>query len=58
MAGYHNLHLLPLFRNKIAYGTKGFPWNSPFYSARIAYGPGQCPVAKKLHGKRFLGVTI
>lgn len=58
MAGYQNLHLLPLFRNKIAYGTKGFPWNSPYCSAQVAYGPGQCPVAEELHEKSFLGVAI
>ena len=25
---YVNLHLLPLYQKKIAYGSKGFPWNS------------------------------
>ena len=27
MNGYANIHLLPMFQ-KIAYGTRGFPWNS------------------------------
>ena len=26
MAGYQCIHLNPLFRNRIAYGTGGFPW--------------------------------
>jgi dTDP-4-amino-4,6-dideoxygalactose transaminase len=26
VVGYQNLHMLPMFRHKIAYGTKGFPW--------------------------------
>lgn len=56
--GYQNLHLLPLFRNKIAYGTKGFPWNSPYCSSGIQYGPGLCPVAEELHAKTFLGLSL
>jgi perosamine synthetase len=58
MAGYQNLHLLPLFRHKIAYGTKGFPWNSPYCSSKIQYGQGLCPVAEKLHSETFLGLNI
>jgi len=58
MAGYQNLHMLPMFRNKIAYGTKGFPWNSPYCNSDIQYGPGLCPVAENLHIKTFLGLNI
>lgn len=58
MAGYQNLHLLPLFRNKIAYGTKGFPWTSPYASGTYQYGPGVCPVAENLHAETFLGLAL
>jgi dTDP-4-amino-4,6-dideoxygalactose transaminase len=58
MAGYQNLHLLPLFRHKVAYGTKGFPWNSPYCSSLIEYGPGLCPIAEGLHATSFLGLNI
>jgi len=58
MAGYQNLHLLPLFRHKIAYGTKGFPWTSPYCSSDIQYGPGLCPVAEKLHSETFIGLNV
>jgi perosamine synthetase len=58
MAGYQNLHLLPLFRNKIAYGTKGFPWNSPYCTSDVQYVPGLCPTAEKLHNETFLGINI
>jgi len=57
-AGYQNLHLLPLFRHKIAYGTKGFPWTSPYCTNDIQYGPGVCPTAEKLHSETFLGLNI
>ena len=58
MSGYQNLHLLPLFKQKIAYGTKGFPWNSPYCDSDIQYGLGLCPVAEQLHSKTFLGLNI
>jgi dTDP-4-amino-4,6-dideoxygalactose transaminase len=58
IAGYQNLHLLPLFRKKIAYGTKGFPWTSPYCENELHYGPNLCPVAEKLHSETFLGLNI
>lgn len=58
VVGYQNLHLLPLFRHKIAYGTQGFPWTSPYCSRDIQYGPGLCPVAEELHAKTFLGLNL
>lgn len=58
MAGYQNIHLLPIFRKKIAYGTRGFPWSlHPETSART-YGPGLCPVAEYLHQESFLGLSM
>jgi perosamine synthetase len=58
MAGYQNLHLLPMFRHKIAYGTKGFPWASPYCTSDVQYGPGICPTAERLHSETFLGLNI
>ncbi len=58
MAGYQNLHLLPLFQHKIAYGTKGFPWTSPYCTNDVEYGPGVCPIAEQLHSETFLGLNI
>lgn len=58
MAGYQNIHLLPLFRKRIAYGTGGFPWTSPYASVERRYGPGLCPVAETLHARTFLGLNL
>lgn len=58
MAGYQNLHLLPLFRNRIAYGTSGFPWTSSDIRSDRHYGAGLCPIAEELHAKTFLGFNI
>lgn len=56
MPGYQNLHLLPVFRHKIAYGANGFPWT--IAERDIAYGPGVCPVAERLHSETFLGLAV
>ncbi|MCX8477980.1 MAG: DegT/DnrJ/EryC1/StrS family aminotransferase [Sphingomonas sp.] len=55
-AGYQNLHLLPIFMHKIAYGTGGLPWT--LAEREIAYGPGTCPVAEELHSKTFVGINL
>lgn len=57
-AGYQNLHLLPMFRNKIAYGTSGFPWASPYCENDLQYKLGLCPIAEKLHAETFIGLNI
>jgi perosamine synthetase len=57
-AGYQNIHLLPLFQRKIAYGTGGFPWTSPHASREVSYAPGTCPVAEELHARSFVGINL
>lgn len=56
--GYVNLHLLPMFQNKIAYGSKGFPWNINKRTKSISYKKGICPVAERLQDKTFAAFDI
>ena len=56
--GYANLHLLPMYQKKIAYGLNGFPWNSEFVQREINYTKGICPVAEELHHNTFIGFEI
>lgn len=58
MRGYVNLHLLPLFQKKIAYGSKGFPWTHGDSRKNINYRKGICPIAEFLQDKSFLGFEI
>jgi dTDP-4-amino-4,6-dideoxygalactose transaminase len=58
IAGYVNLHLLPMYQEKIAYGSSGFPWTADFTRKDISYAKGICPVAEKLHSKNFLGFQM
>ncbi|MEM8726567.1 MAG: DegT/DnrJ/EryC1/StrS family aminotransferase, partial [Pseudomonadota bacterium] len=55
--GYQNLHRLPIFTERIAYGTGGFPWTlRP--DRNFAYGAGTCPVAEELQDESFLGLAV
>ena len=52
--GYANIHLLPMFQKKIAFGNKGIPWKSDFYKGNVKYKKGICPVAEEYHEKKFI----
>jgi len=57
--GYQCIHLNPLFRYRIAYGTQGFPWKGLISGdSTVTYGPGLCPVAEDLHQRTFLGLNL
>ncbi len=56
--GYANIHLLPMYQKKIAYGNDGFPWNSEICSRDVIYDKGICPVAEKLNDQTFLGYEM
>ena len=56
VGGYWNLHLLPMFQKKIAYGKGNYPWK--WGSRNINYKKGICPIAENLHDKTFIGFGI
>jgi perosamine synthetase len=59
MGGYQCIHLNPLFRHRIAYGSTGFPWKGLTRGdSAVTYGPGLCPVAEDLHHRTFLGLNL
>jgi len=55
--GYSNVHNLPIFKQKIAYGSKGFPWSylNKKYKKKYSY---KCKVAEELHKKSFIGIEV
>ena len=57
-SSYQNLHLLPMYQQKIAYGSNGFPWASSVCKREVSYSKGICPVAENLHESSFLGFGI
>ena len=52
---YQNIHLLPLYQKKIAFGSKGFPWTSDICKRDVDYRKGICPVAETLNDKTYMG---
>ena len=56
--GYANLHLLPMYQQKMAYGSSGFPWTSDICRRDVSYAKGICPVAESLHDTSFIGCGI
>lgn len=52
---YVNLHLLPTYQQKIAYGSLGFPWTSEICHRDVNYSKGICPVAEELNDSTYLG---
>jgi dTDP-4-amino-4,6-dideoxygalactose transaminase len=57
-AGYVNVHLLPMYQKKMAYGSKGFPWSSDICRRDVDYAKGICPVAERLHDSNYLGLAL
>lgn len=52
---YQNIHLLPMYQQKMAYGSKGFPWASEICRRDVNYDKGICPVAEELNDVSYLG---
>jgi perosamine synthetase len=55
---YQNIHLLPVYQKKIAYGSRGFPWTSDICHRDIDYSKGICPVAEELNDSSYLGLGM
>jgi dTDP-4-amino-4,6-dideoxygalactose transaminase len=58
VSGYQNIHLLPMYQNKIAFGSSGFPWTSEVCKRDVDYNKGICPVAEKLQDETYIGFGI
>ena len=56
--GFANIHMLPMYQKKIAYGSHGFPWTSDICHREINYSKGICPVAERLQDETYLGFQI
>lgn len=54
-SSYQNIHLIPMYQQKIAFGSKGFPWSSEFCKREISYEKGICPNAEYLNDNSYIG---
>jgi len=48
------IYLLPIFQEQIAFGSRGYPFNSPLYHGKTHYEKGLCPVAERLHTSEYI----
>jgi len=55
---YQNIHLLPMYQKKIAFGSKGFPWTSDISKREVNYEKGICPVAEELQDQSYMGIFM
>tara|TARA_B110000259_G_scaffold112874_1_gene128772 strand:- start:15344 stop:16618 length:1275 start_codon:yes stop_codon:yes gene_type:complete len=53
---YLNIHLLPIYQQKICYGQEGFPWS--IGRQDISYEKGICPVAEHMQEVEFFGLEL
>ena len=58
MRQYQNIHLLPIYQEKVAFGKSGFPWTSEYCKRNIDYSKGICPNAEELNDKSFIGIGM
>jgi dTDP-4-amino-4,6-dideoxygalactose transaminase len=47
------LYLQPMYQEKIAYGSSGYPFNKPWYNGKANYKKGICPIAEKMYEKEL-----
>lgn len=55
---YQNIHLLPVYQNKVAYGSHGFPWSSDICKRNVNYKKGICPVAESMNDDIYMGLGM
>jgi perosamine synthetase len=58
MRGYINLHLLPIYQKKLAYGKSGYPWVNRDDVSNVSYHKGICPKAEYFQDNSFLGISL
>ncbi len=56
--GYVNVHRLPMYQKRIAFGSGGFPWTGGAYRGSVSYDKGICPTAERLHDETFIGLPL
>src|SRR3989344_203857 len=48
------IYLMPIFQKQIAFGSRGYPFRSEFYTGTPRYEKGMCPVVERLNEKELI----
>ena len=54
---FTNVHRLPMFKKRIAYGNSGYPWRIN-KKLKFKYKRSSCQVAEKLLDEKYLGILL
>ena len=54
---FTNVHRLPMFKRRIAYGNSGYPWRIN-KKLKFKYKRSSCQVAEKLLDEKYLGILL
>ena len=52
------LYLEPLYQQKIAFGSKGFPFSFEGYKGNVSYSKGICPITEKMHFEELMNADM
>jgi perosamine synthetase len=55
---YINVHLYPIYQQKIAYGSSGFPWAIGNQESTVKYNKGICPVAEGMNNYGYMSMDF
>lgn len=55
---YVNVHLLPMYQQRLAFGSRGYPWRGGDRESAVSYCKGICPVAETLQDHDYLGFEM
>ncbi|PCK09105.1 MAG: pyridoxal-5'-phosphate-dependent protein [Alteromonadaceae bacterium] len=55
---YVNVHMLPMYQKKIAFGTRGYPWQAHENGRAVDYTRGICPQAEVLNEQSYIGLSL
>jgi len=56
--GYQNLHKLPIYQKRIAYGSQGYPWKSCGVESSVKYEMACLPITEKLHDEMLISIPM
>jgi dTDP-4-amino-4,6-dideoxygalactose transaminase len=48
----------PMYQKQIALGTSGAPFKAPYYSGKLNYQKGICPVCERMHEKELVVTAV
>ncbi|MBM3145374.1 MAG: DegT/DnrJ/EryC1/StrS family aminotransferase [Chloroflexi bacterium] len=52
------IYLEPIYQQRIAFGTDGYPFTYPGYKGNVSYDKGICPVTERMHYQELMFTNI